>query len=140
MLIVKGVLLGVALFLVCALIYMIAAPRLMRVPGIGIISTNSPFLWLALAASLAIGYLVALRGLWIVEGVLLGLVMFIVGTVGYWIAYTRHLMKLSPHPIGGAVGISVLHLCPKLPVALICSVGLGLAIVAVWRTKGIRVP
>ena len=72
MLIVKGVLLGVALFLVCALIYMIAAPRLIRSPGIGMISTNSPFLWLAFAASLAIGYLVALRGLWIVEGVLLG--------------------------------------------------------------------
>jgi hypothetical protein len=106
MLIVKGVLLGLALFLVCALIYMIAAPRLIRTPGIGIISTNSPFLWLAFAASLAIGYLVALRGLWIVEGVLFGLVMFVVGTVGYWIAYTRHLMKLSPHPTGAAVGIS----------------------------------
>jgi hypothetical protein len=139
MLIVKGVLFGVALFLVCALIYMIAAPRLIRTPGIGIISTNSPFLWLALAASLGIGCLVALRGLWIVEGVLLGLVMFIVGTVGYWIAYPR-ILHMPPPPPGVAVGISVQHLWSWLIVALICSVGLGLTIVAIWSKKGIRVP
>lgn len=139
MLIVKGVLLGVALFLVCALIYMIAAPRLIRSPGIGMISTNSPFLWLALAASLAIGYLVALRGLWIVEGVLLGGMIFIVGVTGYWIAYPR-ILNLPPLPPGAAVGINIPHLLPWLFVALISSLGLGLTIVAVWPKKGIPVP
>jgi hypothetical protein len=139
MLIVKGVLLGVALFLVCALIYMIAEPRLIRPPGIGIISTNSPFLWLGFAASLAIGYLVALRGLWIVEGVLLGLVMFMVGTAGYWIAYPR-VLNLPPPPPGVAVGINIPHLLPWLFVALISSLGLGLAVVAIWQPRGTPVP
>jgi hypothetical protein len=138
MLIFKGVLLGVALFLVGTLIYMIAAPRLIRTPGIGIISTNSPYLWLAFAVSLAIGYFISVRALWIVEGVLLGLVMFIFGVVVYWIAYPR-ILNLPPPPPGVAVGISVQHLWSWLVVALICSVGLGLAIVAVWPTRGIRV-
>jgi hypothetical protein len=139
MLIVKGVLLGMALFLVGALIYMIAAPRLIRAPGVGIISTSSPYLWLAFAGSLAIGCFISIRGLWVFQGVLLGLVMFILGAAVYWIAYAR-LSNFPSQPTPMAIGIDFSHLLPWLVVALICSVGLGLAIVAIWPTKGIPVP
>jgi hypothetical protein len=52
MLILKVVLLGISLFIISVLIYMFAAPKLI---GNGIVSLDSPFLWLAFAASLAIG-------------------------------------------------------------------------------------
>jgi len=107
----KAVLLGAALFLVCALIYIIAAPRLIRAPGIGIISTNSPIFWLAFVASLAVGYVIAARGMWIIEGLLLGGVMFILGAAVYWIAYP-HILNLPPPPPGVAVGINIPHLLP----------------------------
>ena len=132
MVILKGVLLGMALFVIGTLIYMLVAPRLIRASGVGIVSTNSPFLWLAFVGSLAIGYFISARGIWVLEGLLLGGVMFIVGTLAYGITYNRHLQKLSPHPPGTSIGISVRHLYPKLLVALICSLGLGLAIVASW--------
>jgi hypothetical protein len=128
----KGVLLGMALFVIGTLIYMLVARRLIRASGVGIVSTNSPFLWLAFVGSLAIGYFISVRGIWVLEGLLLGGVMFIVGTLAYGIAYNRHLQKLSPHSPGTSIGISVRHLYPKLLVALICSLGLGLAIVASW--------
>jgi len=67
MLILKGVLVGIALFIIGSLIYMLAASRLIRAPGIGIVSTNTPFLWLAFVASLAVGYVIAARGVWIIE-------------------------------------------------------------------------
>jgi hypothetical protein len=144
MLIFKGVLLGMALFLIGAVMYMLLGSflgrKLIRARGIGIISANSPFLWLAFAGSLAIGYFISVRGMWVLEGLLLGGVMFIVGTLAYGIAYNRHLQKSSPHPPGTSIGISVRHLYPKLLVALICSLGLGLAIVAIWPKKGIPVP
>jgi hypothetical protein len=139
MLVFKGALLGLALFLIGAVIYTLVAPRLIRARGIGMISTNSPFLWLAFAGSITTGYLISIHGLWILQGVLLGLAMFIVGTAGYGIAYNRRLMKLYPQPPGAAVGISVRHLWLKLVVVLICSVCLGLVIVAVWPTNGISV-
>jgi hypothetical protein len=137
-LIFKGVLLGMALFLVGAPIYMIAAPRLIRAPGVGIISTNSPFLWLAFAVSLAIGCFISIRGLWIFQGVLLGLVLFIIEVVVLWIAYARSVNLPSQTPV--AIGIDVSHLLPWFFVALICSVGLGLAIVRVWPSKRIPIP
>ena len=137
MLILKGILLGVALFLVCALVYMLAAPRLIRAPGVGIVSTNSPYLWLAFAGSLAIGYLISDRRLWIFQGVLLGLVLFIVEVVVLRIAYARSVNLPSQTPV--AIGIDISHLLPWFFVALICSVGLGLTIVAIWPTKGIPV-
>ena len=130
----KGILLGTEVFIISVVMYMLVT-ALIRAPGNGIVSTNSPFLWLAFAGSLAIGYFISVRRLWIVEGTLLGLVMFIVGTVGYGIAYNRHLQKSSPHPPGTSIGISVRHLYPKLLVALICSLGLGLAIVASWANQ-----
>jgi hypothetical protein len=139
MLILKGIFFGMALFLVGALVYMLAAPRLIRAPGIGIVSTNSPYLWLAFAGSLTIGYFISDRRLWIFQGVLLGVVMFILGVAVYWIAYARTL-NLPPQPPGVAIGIDVSHLLPWFLVGLICSVGLGLAIVAIWPTKGILVP
>jgi hypothetical protein len=135
MLIFKGVLLGMALFLIGAVIYMLAAPRLIRAPGVGIISTNSPYLWLAFVASLAIGYFISIRGLWVFQGVLLGGGMFIFGAVVYWIAYPR-ILNMPP---GTAIGINISHLLPWL-VALISSIGLGLAIVALWPKKGIPIP
>jgi hypothetical protein len=138
MLILKGIFFGMALFLVGALIYMLAAPRLIRTPGVGIISTNSPYLWLAFATSLVLGYVISMRGLWIFQGVLLGLVMFVLGVAVFWIAYARSLNFPSETPV--AIGIDVSHLLPWFVVALICSVGLGLAIVAVWPSKGIPVP
>jgi hypothetical protein len=140
MLIVKSVFLGTALFLVGALVYMLAAPRLIRAPGsgIGIISTNSPYLWLAFAGSLAVGCFISIRGLWVFQGVLLGLVMFMLGASAFWIAYARSFN--GPHSQAGAVGVNISHLLPWFVVALICSVGLGLAIVRVWPTKGIPVP
>ncbi len=73
MLIFKGVLVIMALFLIGSLIYMLAAPRLIRAPGVDIISTNSPFLWMAFAISLAIRLLYLARGLWVFQGVMLGL-------------------------------------------------------------------
>ncbi len=122
---------GTALFLIGSLIYMLAAPRLIRAPGVGIVSTNSPYLWLAFVGSLALGCLISIRGLWVFQGLLLGLVMFIAEVVAFWIVYARSL---------NGVGIDVLHLLPWLIVALICSVGLGLTIVRIWPTKGIPVP
>jgi len=137
MLIFKGVLLGMALFLIGAVIYMLAAPRLIRAPGVGIISTNSPYLWLALG-SLAIGWFISIRGLWIFEGVLLGVMMFLVEVAFFWIAYARSLNLPSQTP--AAVGIDISHLLPWLIVALVSSIGLGLAIVALWPpTRGIPV-
>jgi hypothetical protein len=136
MLIFKGVLLGMALFLIGAVIYMLAAPRLIRAPGVGIISTNSPYLWLAFVASVAIGYFISIRGLWVFQGVLLGGGMFIFGAVVYWIAYPR-ILNMPP---GTAIGINISHLLPWLVVALISSIGLGLAIVALWPKKGIPIP
>jgi hypothetical protein len=136
MLIFKGVLLGMALFVIGAVIYMLAAPRLMRAPGVGIISTNSPYLWLAFVASLAIGYFISIRGLWVFQGVLLGGGMFIFGAVVYWIAYPR-ILNMPP---GTAIGINISHLLPWLVVALISWIGLGLAIVALWPKKGIPIP
>jgi hypothetical protein len=138
MLILKGILFGMALFLIGSLIYMLAAPRLIRAPGVGIVSTNSPYLWLAFAGSLAIGYFISDRRLWIFQGVLLGLVMFILGIAVFWIAYARSL-NLPPQPPGVAIGVNITNLLPWLIVALICSVGLGLAIVKIWPTKGIPV-
>lgn len=137
MLIFKGVLFGMALFLVSALTYTLAAPRLIRAPGVGIISTNSPFLWLAFAVSLAIGCFISIRGMWILQGVLLGLVLFIIEMVVLWIAYAHSVNLPSQTPV--AIGIDVSHLLPWFFVALICSVGLGLAIVAILPTKGIPV-
>jgi hypothetical protein len=136
MLIFKGVLLGMALFVIGAVIYMLAAPRLIRAPGVGIISTTSPYLWLAFVASLAIGYFISIRGLWVFQAVLLGGGMFIFGAVVYWIAYPRILNR----PPGTAIGINISHLLPWLVVALISSIGLGLAIVALWPKKGIPIP
>ena len=98
MLIFKGVLLGMALFLIGAVIYMLAAPRLIRAPGVGIISTNSPYLWLAFVGSLAIGWFISIRGLWIFEGVLLGVMMFLVEVAFFWIAYARSLNLPSQTP------------------------------------------
>src|SRR5579862_2582145 len=129
----KSFSLGAEVFIIGVVIYMFLGGFLGRrfIParGIGMISTGSPFLWVLFAASLAIGYVIAMRGLWILQGVLLGLTMFIVGTSAVGIAYNRHLMKLYPQPPGASVGISVRHLRLKLFVVLICSVGLGLAIV-----------
>ena len=66
--------------------------------------------------------------------------MFIVGTLGYGIAYNRRLQKLYPQPPGALVGIRVRHLWLKLFAALICSVGLGLAIARIWPpTRGVPV-
>ncbi len=138
MLIFKGVLLGMALFFVGALVYMLAVPRLIRAPGVGIISTNSPYLWLAFATSLVLGYVISMRRLWIFQGLLLGLVMFVLGVAVFWTAYARSLNFPSETPV--AIGVDVSHLLPWFVVALICSVGLGLTIVAVWPTKGIPVP
>ncbi len=139
MLILKGICFGLALFLIGALIYMLAAPRIIRTLGVGIISTNSPYLWLAFAGSLAIGCFISYRRLWIFQGVLLGLVMFVLGVAVFWIAYTCSL-NLPPQPPGVAIGINITNLLPWLCVALISSVGLGLAIVAVWPTRGMPVP
>jgi hypothetical protein len=138
MLILKGTLFGMALFLIGSLIYMLAAPRLIRAPGVGIISTNSPYLWIAFACSLAVGYFISDRRLWIFQGVLLGLMMFVLGVAVFWIAYTLSL-NLPPQPPGVAIGINITNLLPWLFVALICSVGLGLAIVRIWPTKGIPI-
>ncbi|HXP69803.1 MAG TPA: hypothetical protein VOA88_11010 [Candidatus Dormibacteraeota bacterium] len=139
MLILRGTLFGMALFLIGSLIYMLAAPRLIRAPGVGIISTNSPYLWQAFAGSLAVGYFISDRRLWIFQGVLLGIVMFMLGVAVYWIAYTRSL-NLLPQPPGVAIGINITNLLPWLIVALISSVGLGLAIVRVWPSKRIFIP
>lgn len=139
MLIFKGVLVIMALFLIGSLIYMLAAPRLIRAPGVDIISTNSPFLWMAFAISLVFGCFISLRGLWVFQGVMLGLVMFILGVAVFWITYARSL-NLSPQPPGLAIGINIPNLLPWLIVGLICSVGLGLAIVAVWPKSMTPVP
>ena len=126
MLILKAVLLGMSLFIISVLIYMFAAPKLI---GNGNVSLDSPFLWLAFAASLAVGYVIASRGLWIIEGLLLGGGLFIVGVLGCGIAYNRILNASSPPT---AVGIDVPHLWSWLFAALICSLGLGLAIARIW--------
>jgi hypothetical protein len=83
------------------------------------------------------GYFISDRRLWIFQGVLLGLVMFILGVAVYWIAYARSLNLRSETPV--AIGIDVSHLLPWFFVALICSVGLGLAIVKIWPTKAIPI-
>jgi hypothetical protein len=62
----------------------------------GVISTGSPYLWLAFVVSLAVGYVIAARGLWIIEGLLLGGMMFIVGDAVYWIAYYRRHRRALP--------------------------------------------
>lgn len=131
MLILKAVLLGMSLFIISVLIYMFAAPKLI---GNGNVSLGSPYLWLAFAASLAVGYVIAARGLWILEGLLLGGGIFIVGVVGFGIVY-QHIQNYPP-----GTGIDVPHLYSKLFVALITSLGLGLAITASWQKKGIPVP
>ena len=137
MLILKGIFFGMALFIVGAVIYTLLGCflglKFAQGRGLGTISTGSPFLWLFFAASLAIGYVIAVRGLWILEGLLLGGVIFIVGTVGYGIFYNRRLMKLHPHPPGTSIGVSVRHLRRKLAVVLISSVAVGLAIIAAVR-------
>jgi len=99
------------------------------------------FLWLAFAASLAVGYVIVARGLWIIEGLLLGGGMFIFGVAVYWMLIPR-ILNLPPPPPGVTVGIdiNVPHLKAWLLVALISSVGLGLAIARIWPpTRGIPV-
>jgi hypothetical protein len=136
MLILKGIFFGMALFIIGCLAYMFLARKF---SGSGIISTDSPYLWLAFVFSVALGYVIAARGLWIIEGLLLGGGMFIVGVAVYWIAYPRILNMPPPQP-GASIGISIPHLLPWLFVALISSLGLALAIVALWPNKGIPVP
>jgi len=65
--------------------------------------------------------------------------MFIVGVAVYWIAYP-HILNMPPPPPGVPVGIDIRHLLPWLFVALISSLALGLAIVAIWPKKGIPIP
>ena len=138
MLILKGAMLGVALFFIGAVIYMflggfLTRHKLVRIRGVGIISSNSHFLWMAFLGSLVVGWFISIRSLWILQGAFLGGAIFIVGTLAYWIAYNRHFQKLHPHPPGIQVGISVRHLRLKLFVALISSVALGLAVMAAAR-------
>jgi hypothetical protein len=47
----KAVLLGLTVYLIGAVIYMLVAPRLIRARGIGIISSNRLLLWIAFAGS-----------------------------------------------------------------------------------------
>jgi hypothetical protein len=56
-LIAKTVLLGLTVFLIGAVIYMLVAPRLLRARGIGNISPNSVFLWIAFVERTTFGHL-----------------------------------------------------------------------------------
>jgi hypothetical protein len=134
MLVVKGVFFGIALFIIGSVAYMLLAHKLNRS---GVISTGSPYLWIAFVGSLAIGYVISIRGLWVFQGVLFGLVMFIVEMVVLWIAYARSVNAPSQTPV--AIAFNVSHLLPWFLVALVSSVGLALAIVALWPPTG-RIP